>query len=136
MAAELSGSAAMGSTVAAMALAHGWEPLPSFGLWLVLIARGIAAVVLVRGQVRRVHNKPTLPKRVYAGQVAAISLGVAAAVVDASPWLSVLAIAGIAVVAVVSLRRPPVRAQVIGWTQMAVGLVVVVLTAVGVRLGW
>lgn len=134
--AELSGASVMGSTVAAMALAHGWDPLPAFGLWLVLVARGVAAIVLVRGQVRRVHNKPTMANRVYAGQIAAISLAIAIAVADAAPWLSVLAIAGIAVVAVVSLQRPPVRAQVIGWTQMGVGLAVVLLTALGVRLGW
>lgn len=134
--AELTGAAAMGSTVAAMALAHGWESLPSFGLWLVLIARGIAAIVLVRGQVRRLHDRPTLTNRVYAGQAVAIGLAVGAAGLNAAPWLSVAAILGIAVVAAVSLRLPPVRAQVIGWTQMAVGLAVVVLTAVGINLDW
>jgi hypothetical protein len=52
------------------------------------------------------------------------------------PWLAVVAIAIVGLVSVVSLHRPPVEARVIGWTQMGVGLMVVVVTAAGVRLGW
>ncbi len=136
LAAELAGSAAMGSTVTAMALADGWDVLPAFGLWLVLIARGIAAIVLVRGQIRRVHGKPTLAPRIYGGQVVAVTIVVVAAIADAVPWISTVAIVGIALLAYVSLRRPPVQARVVGWTQIGVGLVVVAVTAVGVRLDW
>lgn len=134
--AELAGSAAMGSTVAAMALAAGWETLPAFGLWLVLVARGFGSIVLVRGQIRRVHGEPVLPKRVYGAQALSVIVVAGAATIDIVPWLSVLAIAGIGALAFVSLSRPPVPARVVGWTQIVVGLVVVVLTAVGVRLGW
>jgi hypothetical protein len=132
--AELSGSIAMGATVAAIAIADGWDLAPAFGLWLILAARDVAAIVLVRGQVRRLHRRPTNATTIYTIQamsVAAVALGAAAGI---TPWLSVVAIGLIALVAVVSLNREPVPAKVIGWTQMAVGLVVVLVTAAGVRL--
>lgn len=134
--AEIAGSAAMGSTVTAITLAGGWDPRPAFGMWIVLIARGIGSIALVRGQIRRVHGKPTLQNRIYAAQALAIALIVAAALAGWVPWLAEVAIAGIALLAYVSLRRPPVRAQVVGWTQIAVGLAVVLLTAIGVWLEW
>jgi len=134
--AELAGSAAMGSTVTAIALADGWDALPAFGLWIVLVTRGVAAIALVRGQIRRVHGRPVLQARVYGAQAFAVTAVTVAAVTDAAPWLAVVAIAGIAGLAYVSLQRPPVQARVVGWTQIVVGLVVVILTALGSRLDW
>jgi hypothetical protein len=50
------------------------------------------------------------------------------------PWLSVLAVSLVGVVAVISLNRPPIPAKTIGWTQMALGLAVVLVTAAGILL--
>ena len=136
MLAEIAGSAAMGATVTAIALADGWDAWPAFGLWAVLIARGIGTIALVRGQIRRVHGKPTLRGRIYAAQALAVGVVLAGAVAGWTPWLAVVAIVGIAMLAYVSLRRPPVRAQVVGWTQIVVGLGVVLMTATGVWLKW
>jgi hypothetical protein len=133
---ELSGSIAMGATVSAIALGSGWDLGPAFGLWLVLAARDVAAIVLVRGQIRRLKRRPTGAPTIYAVQVACTAVLGTAAIVDIAPWLSVVAIALVGLVAVVSLNRPPVEARVIGWTQMGVGLMVVLLTAAGVNLGW
>ena len=133
---ELSGSIAMGATVSAIALGSGWDLAPAFGLWLVLAARDVAAIVLVRGQVRRLHDRPTGSSTIYTVQAAATGAVFVAAVFDFVPWLAVAAIGLVGVVAVISLNRPPVEAKVIGWTQMAVGLVVVLLTAAGVHFGW
>lgn len=133
--AELAGSIAMGATVAAITIASGWDPAPAFGLWLVLAARDVAAIVLVRGQVRRVHGRPTGATTIYIVQATAIGIVAVAAAAGAVPWLGVVAIGLVGLVAVVSLNRPPVPAKVIGWTQMAVGLAVVLLTATGVHLG-
>jgi len=133
---ELSGSIAMGATVSAIALGSGWDLGPAFGLWLVLAARDVAAIVLVRGQIRRLKRRQTGTSVIYAVQAACIGVVVVAAVADIVPWLAVVAIALVGVVAVVSLNRPPVEARVIGWTQMGVGLMVVLFTAAGVHLGW
>lgn len=132
--AELSGSIAMGATVAAITIAGGWDVAPAFGLWLVLAARDTAAIVLVRGQVRRLKGKPSATRNIYVVQLAMIGVVAIAAAAGIVPWLSVVALGVVAVVAVVSLNREPIPAKVIGWTQMAVGLAVVLLTATGTHL--
>lgn len=134
--AELSGSIAMGATVAAITIGAGWDFLPAFGLWFVLAARDVAAISLVRGQVRRLKGKPSGASTIYAVQAGSVGVVAGAAVIGAVPWLAVVAIGLVGIVAVVSLNRPPVEAKVIGWTQMGVGLMVVLITATGVHLGW
>ena len=126
----------MGSTVAAIALADDWVVADAFGLWLVLAARGVTTISLVRGQIRRVHAKPVRAASIY--RVVAVTVVVLAgfAAADTIPWLSVVAIAGIGGLAYVSLERPPVEAKVVGWTQIVTGLAVVMLTAIGVWFGW
>ena len=133
--AELAGSIAMGSTVTAIALADSWGFVDAFGLWLVLVARGVTTIALVRGQIRRVHDKPVGAAGIYATQVGTLAAMLALALLGAVPWLAVVAIAAIGVLAYVSLRRPPVEARVVGWTQIVTGLVVVLFTAIGVWLG-
>jgi hypothetical protein len=133
--AELSGSIAMGATVAAITVAGGWDLAPAFGLWLVLAARDVAAIVLVRGQVRRLHGKPTNARDIYLVQAASVGTVAIAAAAGIIPWLGVVAVGIVGIVAVVSLNRPPVQAKVIGWTQMGVGLAVVLVTTAGVNLG-
>lgn len=136
LAPQLAGSIAMGSTVAAIAIGAGWEWPPAFGLWLILAARDIAAIILARGMVRRFKSKPVERRRIYGAQLAALAVVTFAAAVGIAPWSSVLAIGLLGAVAVVSLARPPVPAKVVGWTQMAAGLMVVLITAAGVWTGW
>ena len=133
---ELSGSIAMGATVSAIALGSGWDLGPAFGLWLVLAARDVAAIVLVRAQIRRLKGRPTGASTVYVVQAACTGVVAVAAIAGIVPWLGVVAIGLVGLVAVVSLSRPPVEARVIGWTQMGVGLMVVLVTAAGVHVGW
>lgn len=132
--AELSGAIAMGSTVAAITVSSGWDLLPSLGLWLVLAARDIAAIVLVRGQVRRSKGKTVDTATIYMVQVGSVLVIAIASALGVVPWLSVVAIGLVGVVAVVSLNRPPIPAKTIGWTQMVLGLAVVLVTAAGVLL--
>jgi len=136
LAPELSGSIAMGATVTVITIGSGWDLWPAFGLWLILAVRDVAAIVFVRGQVRRSKGKPAGEMGIYAVQVGSIAIVAVAAAFGIIPWLGVVAIGIVGVVAVVSLHRPPVEAKVIGWTQMAVGLSVVLITAIGVQLGW
>ncbi|NIA24337.1 MAG: hypothetical protein GWP04_02075 [Gammaproteobacteria bacterium] len=136
LAPQLTGSIAMGSTVAAIAIGAGWEWAPAFGLWLVLAARDIAGIVLARGMVRRFKDKPVDRARIYTVQLGALGVVAAGAAVGVAPWLGAVAIGLLGIVAVVSLTMPPVPAKVIGWTQMGVGLMVALVTAIGVRIGW
>jgi len=133
---ELSGSIAMGATVSAIALGSGWDLGPAFGLWLVLAARDVAAIVLVRAQIRRLKGRPTGASTVYTVQAACTGVVAVAAIAGIVPWLGVVAIGLVGLVAAASLSRPAVEARVIGWTQMGVGLMVVLVTAAGVHLDW
>jgi hypothetical protein len=132
--AELSGAIAMSATVAVITVSSGWDLLPSLGLWLVLAARDVAAIVLVRGQVRRSKGKTADTTKIYLTQVASVAVIAIVAAFGVVPWLSVAAIGLVGIVAVISLNRPPVPAKTIGWTQMALGLAVVLVTAAGVLL--
>ncbi|MEN8041875.1 MAG: YwiC-like family protein [Actinomycetota bacterium] len=133
--AEMAGPVAMAATVAAITIAAGWGLAPAFGLWLVLAARDVAAITMVRGLVRRLHGKRAAIKRIYTIQLTSVALVAIAASAGIVPWLSVVAIGLVVLVSVVSLNRPPAQPKVIGWTQMVVGLMVVLITATGVNLG-
>ena len=126
----------MGATASMIALADGWEAGVAFGLWLVLAARAVATVVLVRAQIRRVHGRPAEDSRVYVIQAATVTTLAIAAAVGLVPWMAVLALGGVAALARWSLTRPPVEAKLVGWTQIVVGLTVVAMTAIGVWIDW
>jgi hypothetical protein len=133
---ELAGGIAMGSAVAAIAMAADWGWAAAFGLWLVLAARSYAAIILARAQVRRAKEQLYDRGGVYAAQVAALLVVALAASLAIVPLLSALAIFLLGVGAFYSLSRPPVPAKTVGWTQMVFGLLVVFLTATGVWTGW
>jgi hypothetical protein len=132
---QLAGAIAMGSTAAAITMGGGLDWVVSFGLWGVLAARDVAAIVLARGMVRRFKEKDVAHRPILLIQVAAILATLCLVLAGAAPWLSVVAMVLLGAVSVVSLHRPPVPAKRVGWTQMAVGMMVVLVTAVGVRLG-
>lgn len=136
LAAELAGAVAMGATVTMIALADSWDPAQAWGLWLVLAARAVATVALVRGQIRRVHGRPAGESGIYAVQLGTVAAMGTAAVAAVVPWLSVVALLGVAGLAYRSLTLPPVPAKTVGWTQIVVGLAVVLLTAIGVWVEW
>jgi hypothetical protein len=69
-------------------------------------------------------------------QMAAILATLALALANAAPWSSVAAMVLLAVTSVISLHRPPVPAKRVGWTQMGVGMMVVLFTALGVHVGF
>jgi hypothetical protein len=133
---QLTGAIAMGSTVAAVSMGGGLDWIASFGLWGVLTARDVAAIVLARGMVRRFKSKDVPHGPILLVQIAAILVTLALVLAGAAPWLSLLAMVLLAVTSIISLRRPPVPAKIVGWTQMGVGLMVVLLTTLGIRLGF
>jgi hypothetical protein len=133
---ELAGGTAMGSAVAAIAIAADWDWAVAFGLWLVLASRSYAAIILARAQVRRAKDQPYDRGGVYAAQVVALLVVALAASLGIVPLLSALAVFLLGVGAFYSLARPPVPAKTVGWTQMVFGLLVVFLTAAGIWTGW
>lgn len=128
---ELSGAVAMGAVATGIALANGQSVGVALGLWLVLAARAVGAILYARIQVRRARSEPVNPASAYWVQAALLAVsGIAvwAGLVPPTGWI---AVALLLPLSVYSFGRPPVPARVVGWTQMVLGLVTVVLTALG-----
>jgi uncharacterized membrane protein YhaH (DUF805 family) len=131
---ELAGSVGIAGVAAMIALASDAPAPVAVGLWLVLAGRAITSIPWVREQVRRLHHRGTSGRWLIVSDLTAIGCGLAAAAME--PQL----IAGAAAVAVVvaaqrlNVLRPAPTAKVIGLRQTALGLLVVVATAIGVAL--
>lgn len=132
---ETSGAVAMGSVAAGIALAGGTAGGTAAGLWLVLAMRAGAALVYARAQVMRARGARVHIAPVFAAEGLAVAVLAAAAAWGLSPWLSALGMGLLLVYSAVTLARPPVPARVVGWSQIAFGLLMVLLTAAGVRTG-
>ena len=128
---ELAGPIALGSVAAAIARAGGWEWKPALGLWIVLAARVVASVPLVRQQIKMARGRPASPLPVVAAQVVALAGCGVAAGFGWSPWLALAGLAVFPIATAVAFTTPPVRATIVGIGQVAAGVLVVVLTAVG-----
>lgn len=129
---ELAGTVGIGSVAAAIALADGAENSLAVGLWVVVAARGAAAIPYARTQVMRTHGRE---HRRWHSDLAQAFAVVAAAVawgVDVVPLAPFLAVVAVAVFNVGAVRAAPRPAKTIGLQQMFFGIAVVAVTAVAV----
>lgn len=117
--AEISGAVAMSSTVTAIAIAAGTDTSMAYGLAGILIARFVPAILYVRALLGRLPASAALTAHVFA--LGAIALYATFPAIAAMLVLLLRAGWGLA-------REAP-RAQVIGWREIAFGLVTVVLAA-------
>lgn len=132
---EIAGAVAMGSVAAGIGLAGGLEAKLAGGLWLVLAMRSIAAIYYARAQVRRARGESVNLVAVYVAEVLAITVLIIGALMNLVPWLSIVALVMLIPFSLYTFSKPPVPAKVVGWTQMAFGLLIVVSTLIGLRLG-
>lgn len=72
---------------------------------------------------------------VYVVEVFAITALIIGMLVDSVPWLSLLALATLIPLSLYTFAKPTVPARVVGWTLMALGLVIVLCKVVGLRVG-
>lgn len=126
---ELAGTVGIGSVAAAIALAAGAEASLARALWLVVAARGVAAVPYVRTQVLRLHRRPAAAWHSDLAQVSAVAAVAAGWWLDAVPAASVGALVVVAAVNLVAVRAAPRPPKVIGMQQMVLGLAVILVTA-------
>ena len=134
---ELCGAIGIASLAASVALAGGAPVVVAAVAWLILAARSVVAIPYVRTQVLRLHRseRASGPGGVLTAQAAGlVGAGVAVALVPAA-LAGALALAASSIVRLVGLRRPPRSAPRLGALESALGLVVVVATAVGLHLG-
>jgi hypothetical protein len=132
---ELAGALGIAAVAPAIVLAGGGAAALAVGSWLVLSARSVAAIPFVRVQIDRLRHGAGSRGRSDVAQLGGGALAVAAVVVDRQMWLGALVVLAMLLAEVVAVRRPPVPAKQLGLAQLFAGLVLVVLTAVGVWVG-
>lgn len=130
---EVAGAVAMAASAPAIAAAAGWEWTAAAGLWLVLAARAVPSIILVRALIRRIHGHRVRGFATYLAHLAAIAAAVGAAPLLDVPGSAIAAIAALLAVAAAFLRGPAVQARTIGWSQIVIGLAVVIAAGLGYR---
>jgi hypothetical protein len=133
---ELLGPIALAAAAPMIILADGFAWEFALGAWLVLAARIVPSVLLVRAQLRRAKEQSHSNVGVATTGIGAVAVVAFAAIAGWAPWSSAIAAVLVAGWDSLSMSRPPVPARTIGWTQMVVGMVVVVAFAVGYHIGW
>jgi hypothetical protein len=132
---ELCGAVGIASIAAAVARAGGASWTISIGLWAVLAARSMGAVPFARAQVMRWRGRPAPLVGPLVAQAVAVAIGGAgwgAGLVPLASWVALVAFSGWALQ---SFRRPPVRPKILGYSQMFIGIALVLVTAGALRLG-
>ncbi len=132
---ELCGAVGMGAVGAAIVVAGDGSARLAAAAWLVLAARSIGAIPFIRTQIARLHRGSVATRSSDLFQLLAAAIAVVALVVDPD-----VLVGSVVVVVIIGLhlwwvRRSPVpQAKVLGLRQMALGVALVVATAVGVHL--
>jgi hypothetical protein len=129
---ELAGAAGVCSVASMIVLADGGGGRLAAGVWAVLVARLVTSIPYVRAQINRLHGRA--PRRLGCVIADGLAVVAAAAAVGLDPELAAGAIAIVTVVAIqrITAHGPVPRPVVLGLRQMAMGLGVVVVTALGV----
>jgi hypothetical protein len=128
---ELAGVIGVAAVAAAIVLAGGGTNRLAAGLWCVAAARAVAAIAFVRVQLRR--SKGQAPTRWLNDGFQVVALGGVAIgwMADAISTAGVVAIAALALVHTVLVRRPVPSTPIIGAQQVVFGLAVVLTAGLG-----
>jgi hypothetical protein len=133
---QVCGAVALAMIAPAIAMLDGWTFTTAIVLWVLLAIRATAAILYVRSRIRLKIGKPTsvyTPWLVHAATLM-VSVGLAAAAL--APWLAVLAFGILLIRALLGLSRyrqdHPIK--VIGFQELAYGLMTVFVIALGYGL--
>jgi hypothetical protein len=129
---ELCGSIGIASVAAVIVVASGEAGSLAAGVWLVLAGRAVGAIPFVRTQIMRLRRGEASLRSSDVAQVVAVLIGVVSVLVDDRLLAGLGGIVALACLQFVWVRRPPIAAKVLGLRQMALGLGLVGVTAIGV----
>jgi hypothetical protein len=132
---ELAGTIGIGTVAPAIVLADDGSVALAIGIWCLVSARAIASIPFVRLQLRRFKHQPFRVSTSDCAQAAAVAVAGAAVAVDPQLLAGSVAIVALAGLQVVATRRVAPQAAVLGATQVVLGLLFVLATAVGVDAG-
>ncbi len=129
---ELAGTIGISSVVAIQVLSAGQSMALAIGMWAVISGRAIAAVLYVRTQILKIHNRNFKVKHSDIGQITALVIVAMGYYFAQVSFASLLLIAGIAVFNFLAVRKPANKAKIIGIQQMIFGISVVLVTGLTV----
>jgi hypothetical protein len=134
---ELCGTVALGSAASAVAMLGGWSFGAALPLWLLMVSRSIPSILYVRARLRLEHGKSVSPYSAWGAHVAALLIVALLAAVNIVPVAVIGAWALLLARAVIGLssRRRARPAKVIGLLDVAYGLILVAMAAVGYTAG-
>lgn len=134
---EICGGLALGAMAPAIALVDGWELGTALLLWIPLAARAVSSIVYVRARLRLQKDKPYSPFPTWISHIFAMLMIAVLPIMTNAPYLSIAAFLILLARAVIGLKpdQPKVRVAVIGFQEMGLGLLTVVLVAVGYLVG-
>ena len=132
---EISGALSLAMIAPSIALLAGWELVPAFVLWGIIGARVIPSILYVRERLRVEHGKPESSLPAWIAHSAALLTVSGLAAASLTPWPGIFAFVILLVRALVGLSayRTPRPAKVIGFQEVAYGLVTVLLVSLGYR---
>jgi hypothetical protein len=134
LAPELAGSVGISSVVAMVALAGGTDARLAVALWLVLAARAVTSIPYVRAQIARIHRRTVAPAATLRADSGAVALAAVSVMSDPAVAAGAVSVLAIVVLQRVLARGDVPAAKLLGLRQMALGLLVVAVTAAGVHL--
>jgi hypothetical protein len=129
---ELAGAVGVCSVASMIVLADGGSGRLAAGVWALLVARVVTSIPHVRAQIARLHGRPSSAAGAAAADAGALVAAALAVWVDHSLAAGAVAIVAVVAIQRVTARGPVPRPVVLGMRQMAMGLAVVVVTALGV----
>lgn len=131
---ELCGAVGIAASSAAVILAGGGATTVAVGCWMVLAGRSIGAIPFVRSQIVQARRGVLETRSSDLAQVVAVCLASVAVVLDRAMAVGAVGVAVLASMQAWWVRREPPAVKVLGLRQMALGLALVVATAIGVHL--
>lgn len=133
---ELAGSLAMGSVACSLALAGGAGWPLALGLWALLAARFVPAILYVRARLAELHGQGSSRWPSLLAHASALGAVAALAWFKFLPWLAVVVLAVLLARAAYGFaRRWPSTAKRVGFGEIAFGALTVAAAAAGVAFG-
>ena len=133
---ELAGSLAMGAVACSLALAGGAGWPLALGLWALLAARFVPAILYVRARLAELHGQEPARRTSLLAHASALGAVAALAWLKFLPWLAVVVMAVLLARAAYGFaRRWPSTAKRVGFGEIAFGALTVAAAAAGVAFG-
>lgn len=134
--AELCGTVAFAALAPACALADGWAILPALALWALLIVRALTSVLYIRERLNLEKGKSAHRGLVYGAHGLGLAVLAALGISDVAPWLPLIGGVLLTARAILGLseRRRSVPVKILGFREIAYGLVFALLTGIGYQI--